>query len=600
MTKSPAFKCVLAVAALLVACTPALAQHVMDGCIFYDNVDGSGNPGNGEVGGCATFDAASLISHFLYNDEVVANPLNDLDSNGIPDAYINPIDNPGEIPDFMPPSTSIALGSNDDVALPVLYDRECPIPVCPGTELPIERITPVCWRGAMVSSDFDPGVNGGNWLEGWTYYNFDGTGRTDLNEGAPKDTLRGKYFEDLTIGPDKAWWLDGKVLIEEGATITILPGTVIRGVPGSVGTLVIKRGARIMAAGTADMPIIFTSGFAPGAMEPGDIGGLVLTGNGISNCAGDDGATTNCSQGDSCIVEGFVPGIEDVYYCGNNDCDDSGVIKYVRVEYSGEEIEPNNELNCFVFAGVGYGTQIEYLQAWRGSDDLFEWFGGACFASHLYGAGGWDDGLDWQMGWRGGVQFAIIQQWADNSSERGIEADNNENDFEALCRSQPIMANLTLIRSTHLDNPGSGMKLRRGTDAQIYNSIVMGWSSWAVDIDNDPTCARGFHPQPPLLPCSSPTSVEDGVTVGRLSVGTFPNPLVNNAQFSFTLPRAAHTLLRVFDPAGRQVASLVDGELAAGQHKVVWNLPNHVGSGTYFYSLTSGGETQTGRLVAVR
>ncbi|MBU1701656.1 MAG: T9SS type A sorting domain-containing protein [Candidatus Eisenbacteria bacterium] len=564
-------------AVVILTGTPVVAQHTLDGCIFYDNL-----PVNGEVGGCATFDAATLISTFLYNDEAVINPLTGA-------AYNDPYNTPGILPDFMPPAGSIALGAFDDIASPILWQRECEIE-CAGTP-PWMQIEPVCFRGAMAPVSLDP-IHGGDWTEGWTYYNYDGADRTDLS-AAPPDTLRGSYYTPVTIGPDKAWWLDGKVLIEPGSSITILPGTVIRGVPFSVGTLVIKRGAQIFAEGTAEEPIIITSGFEPGLMENGDIGGLVVTGRAISNCA-------DCWAGDSCLVEGFIPQLEDVFYCGDNDCDNSGVIKYLRVEYSGEEIEPNNELNCIVFAGVGYGTEVDYIEAFRGSDDLVEWFGGCVYVKHIFAAGGWDDGIDWQMGWRGGVQFAIVQQWADESSERGIEADNNEDGYDRPCRSNPILANLTLVRSTHDGNAGSGIKLRRGTDAQIYNSIVMGWSSKGLDIDNDATCARGFNPQGPAINCQDASNVDEIVASSQLKVDTFPSPITNNASFAFSLQKASHTALSIFDPAGRQIASLINESLNAGQHSVTWNLPRHAAAGTYFYSLTSGGETKTGRLIAVR
>lgn len=578
MSRSHGFKYLLAIAAVFVACTPAAAQHVLDGCIFWDNTI------DGEVGGCATFSGAQLIANFLYNDTGV-NPL-----LGAP--YNDPYNTPGVPPSFMPAGISIALGSNDDVASPILYPRECDDISCAAVS-PLAKIRPVCWRGAMVPASYDP-VNGGDWTSGWTYYNFDGTGR--IMSVAPPDTLRGSYFGDITIGPDRAWWLDGKVLIEDGASITIEAGTEIRGVPASIATLVIKRGGKIYANGTPDAPIVFTSGSAPGDMLPGDFGGLVVTGRAIANCA-------DCWDGLSeCAVEGFTPA-ENVKYCGPDDCDDSGSLRYVRVEYAGYELAPANELNCFVFAGVGSRTNVDYCQAFRGSDDLFEWFGGTVFCTHLFGAGGQDDGLDWQMGYRGGVQFAIIQQWADGSSERGIEADNNEFGHDRPCRSNPFFANITLVRSTKTGFQSSAIKYRRGTDAHLYNSIVQGWGINGVDIDNNPTCARGFRPQGPRIDSNNGTSdVDDPISSVELVVRAFPNPLVGarEARFSFSLPKSGHTRLSVFDPAGRAVADLVNSELQAGSHDVVWGLPSDSPAGTYFYRLMNGAEVRTGQFVAIR
>jgi hypothetical protein len=585
MSRSDGFKYLLAIAAVFVACTPAAAQHVLDGCIFYDNL-----PVDGEVGGCATFSGQQLIANFLYND-TGTNPL-------LAAPYNDPYNTPGVAPSFMPALASIALGSNDDVASPILYPRECDELACTSAN-PLARIRPVCWRGAMAPASYDP-VNGGDWTSGWTYYNFDGTGRTDLPPaGYPQGHLIGSYFGNITIGPDREWWIEGKVLIEAGASITILPGTVIRGVPQSIATLVIKRGGKIYAVGTSTAPIIFTSGSAPGSMLPGDFGGLVVTGRAIANCA-------DCWNGVAeCSVEGFTPA-ENVKYCGPDDCDDSGTLRYVRVEYAGYELAPANELNCFVFAGVGSRTNVDYCQAFRGSDDLFEWFGGSVFCTHLYGAGGQDDGLDWQMGFRGGVQFAIIQQWADGSSERGIEADNNEFGFDRPCRSNPFIANVSLVRTTHSGFASAGVKLRRGTDAHIYNSIVMGQSNKGVDIDDNATCARGFRPQGSRIndgQCPTGTiGLDSPITSSAYGVRVFPNPLVGaqEARFSFDLPKTGHTRLSVYDPAGRTVADLVNAELHAGPHDVVWNIPGDRPAGTYFYRLQNGTDVRTGHIVTIR
>jgi hypothetical protein len=531
-----------------------------------------------------------LIGNFLYNDRGI-DPL-------LADPYKDPINNIG-VPNYMPPMNSIALGSNDDVASPIIHARECDeYGIACGAPSVWEKIKPVCFRGAMAPLEYDA-MYGGDWTEGWTYYNFDGEGRTDLPDASvPDDTLRGSIWDNRTIGPDKEWWLDGKVLVQSGGSITIEAGTVIRGVPETIGTLVIKRGGKIFANGTKEAPIIMTSGYDPGDMTPGDFGGIVVIGWAIANCA-------DCWTGEPgqlCVVEGFLP-TEEVYYCGNNDCDTSGLINYMRVEYAGYELAPANELNAFVFAGVGSNTEIDYCQAWRGSDDLFEWFGGNVFCSHLYGAGGQDDGIDWQMGFRGGVQFAIIQQWGDGSSERGIEADNNEDGYDRACRSNPVICNATFIRSTFDGHSAHGIRLRRGTDAQIYNSIVMGWPDYGLRLSENETCARGFHPQGPSMPCEGyPAGVDDPVNPSELAVQSYPNPLINTnqAHFSFSLPSTAYTRLSVFDPAGRAVADLVNGELAAGPHNVVWELPGDSPAGTYFYRLTSGSDVRTGQIVTIR
>lgn len=585
----------LAVLALLFACTQVGAEHVLDGCIFYNNQNG-----NCRTNDCATFSGCQLIQAFLYNDV-------DVDPQ-LTAPYINPFDNPGVTPSYMPSMSSICLGVNDDVASPVVYARECDgyvvdgvpdaSPPIPGCEARIwEKIEPVCWRGAMAPEDYDP-IHGGDWTEGWTYYNYDGFGRTDLPDASvPDDTLSGSIWGHVTIDNSKEWWLNGKVLVQNGGSITIGPGTVIRGVPETIGTLVIKRGGKIFANGTKEEPIIMTSGYDPGDMLPGDFGGIVVIGWAIANCAD---CWTN-SPGQLCVVEGFLP-TEEVYYCGANDCDDSGRIKYIRVEYAGYELSENNELNAFVFAGVGINTEVDYCQAWRGSDDLFEWFGGNVFCSHLYGAGGQDDGLDWQMGYRGGVQFAVIQQWGDGSSERGIEADNNEDGHDRPCRSNPVICNASLIRTTWDGHDSHGIRLRRGTDAHIYNCISMGWPDIGLRLSDNPTCARGMYPQGPRVRCVEPAGVDEGIFANELVVRSYPNPLINadKAHFQFNLPSSAHTRLTVFDASGRAVADLVNGELDAGPHNITWDLPSDSPAGSYFYKLTSGGDVRSGQLVTIQ
>jgi hypothetical protein len=326
-------------------------------------------------------------------------------------------------------------------------------------------------------------------------------------------------------------------------------------------------------------------------MVPGDFGGIVLNGHAIANCA-------DCLGGESCVSEG----VPNIVHCGDDDCDGSGVLRYVRVEYAGNEIAPTNELNAFTMNSLGINTRIEYCQAFRGSDDLFEWFGGKCTAKYLFGNGGWDDGLDWQMGFRGAVQFAVIQQWSDGASDRGIEADNNEDDFDAPCRSNPVIANVTLVNITNSGGTSThGIRLRRGTDAQIYNSIIANWPNYGLRVTDNESVARGTYPQPPPLRCpNGPSGIGDGEAIEDFVIRAYPNPVVDRAQFSFSLPTAGHTRLSIYDPAGRAVADLIDRELAVGTHNTVWNLPSDRPAGTYFYRLVNGDEVRTGRIITVQ
>lgn len=158
-------------------------------------------------------------------------------------------------------------------------------------------------------------------------------------------------------------------------------------------------------------------------------------------------------------------------YGGDNDADNSGVLKYVRVEYAGKILGTDNELNSFSFNAVGSGTELSYLQAYRGSDDGFEFFGGTVNLRYAISTGSQDDSFDWTQGWRGNGQFWVVNQYND-AGDRGIEADNNGDDNAAEPFSNPTLANLTFLMVDDGDASNTGMRLREGTKGKIYNAVV--------------------------------------------------------------------------------------------------------------------------------
>jgi hypothetical protein len=554
-------------AAFLAAGTAASAQHVFDGNILWDNYQ-NGVLLNLTRGGSTTFDAVGLYNHFVHNDSL--NPqLGDPYNKNAPQGWVTP------------GPTSPASGNNDDVVRPVVNARECDDVSC-SNPASWAQLDLVCWRGAVP-----PAYMGNDWTQGWTYNNQNGgLGRTDIDYNKAVAIIQGDLTSNTHFTSDHNYLLRGRVNVLDGVTLTIDPGTVIFGEKATLGFLVVERGGKLIAEGTKDRPIIGTSDQLLGSMAPGDWGGIVINGKAIANCA-------DCLGGQTCLSEGT-----ESYHCGTNDCDNSGSLRYVRVEYSGHELSPNNELNSFTFNSVGSYTRIEYLNSFRGLDDLFEWFGGKCTAKYLVGQGGGDDGLDWQMGFRGYIQHAVIQQWGDGGSDKGVEADNNEFDYNAPCRSNPVLANITLVCVDHVAGTNThGIHYRRGTDAQFYNSIIMGWKDTGLRVQNDETSARGFYSTPPVF-CNA-ASVGPTVAASTFDVRTL-NPVGQRALFFVNLPQSGPTRLSVFDMSGRLVHSDNDN-LSAGAHTLEWNLPaDHVSSGTYFYQVQNGEHTASGKLVAVR
>lgn len=254
-------------------------------------------------------------------------------------------------------------------------------------------------------------------------------------------------------------------------TLTIEAGTTIIGDRASKATLIVQRGSKIIANGTADAPIVFTSERAAGQRESGDWGGLVICGR----------AVNNQSTGDKGIqLEGSYKG----WHGGLNNADNSGSLKYVRVEYAGVPINPNQEVNSFTFGSVGNGTTLEYLQASFGLDDSFEWFGGNVNAKYLVAYRGLDDDFDMDFGYSGNLQFIVGMRGAtlaDQSGSNGFEVDNDGQGTTAAPFTSPTISNVTLVgpKETNATSISpqfqNGMHLRRNNKIKVYNAVITGY-----------------------------------------------------------------------------------------------------------------------------
>ena len=296
--------------------------------------------------------------------------------------------------------------------------------------------------------------------------------------------ITGEINSDVTLGKGFSYVLKGGVHVKTGKTLTIQEGVTVKSDPNEPATayLLIEPGAKIMAQGTESSPIVFTSGKATPLEQ--DWGGIIICGLAPVNGTGGR------------IASEMGAGVT---YGGTNAADNSGVLKYIRVEYTGKKQTADKEHNGFTFEGVGNGTVVEHLAVYRGGDDAFEWFGGTVNAKYLFAYGAQDDTFDWTFGWTGKAQFLVGVQ-ADGVADRGIEADNNKDNHTGIPYSNPTISNVTLVGSLTAktgDDPTTatatgrtlGLKLREATKGKLHNFVVYNFNN-GVDIEHNGTLAN--------------------------------------------------------------------------------------------------------------
>ena len=316
-----------------------------------------------------------------------------------------------------------------------------------------------------------------------------GTGNNGGDTTSLSGDIRGIITTDQHWTKDKVYRLRGYVYVTNGATLTIDPGTKVVSNKDSAGVLVIYRTAKIMAEGTAAEPVVFTSNET--APSPGDLGGIVLVGQARGN-------------GNHSVIEGGVDPQFSVFG-GTNDADNSGTLKYVRIEYGGKAVNPGDEVNGLSLYGVGSGTTIDYVEVLRGLDDAFEFFGGTVNCKHLIAYNNADDDFDMDDGFSGKIQYAISIKDPAFTDPKGTSGDISNN-FEAdnvnpsngflLSKAPityPVLSNFTAIGPNNAANTsadyGYGMRWRRGVKFILANSIVMGGQKAGLDIEQDSTAS---------------------------------------------------------------------------------------------------------------
>jgi hypothetical protein len=279
--------------------------------------------------------------------------------------------------------------------------------------------------------------------------------------------LRGN-LTTRTLTNDKQYLIIGQVFVPNGVTVTIQEGTVLFGQKATRGTLIVDRGGKLIAKGTRANPIVMTSAQVPGERDRGDWGGLVILGR----------ARTN-------QVDPAIEGIDPVrIFGGTDDSDSSGEYEYLRVEYAGIELTPNNETNSITMGGVGRGTKMEHLVVSYGGDDGFEWFGGNVDGKYLVSVSTWDDDFDVDFGYSGNVQFGLAVRnpfFADQSQSNAFECDNGPNDNDVQPYTTGTFSNITVygprdrVGRSISGNNFHSIDLRRRTAVSIFNSIFTGF-----------------------------------------------------------------------------------------------------------------------------
>ena len=550
-------------ALVAVLALPAAAQLVYNTNTHHGNVAGTCSGGSG----------GAACSGGVYSDCDLFNTKFPNNQNADPQLNAS-IANPAA-PRWNPAASSPALAANgaaitDAPALDAWFHE-------------------VCYQGAIdaVASDND------DWTTGWTWYGQGGDTPEACNDTDPVVMVTADIGASTTWYADTTYVLVGQISVNPPATLTIEAGSLILG--QTVGSfLVIERGADIQANGTRTQPIVFTSAAPCGQQLPGDWGGVVIHGLAQANCADVPPAQggTGCRTTDginSCVSEGGAGS-----FGGTDDDDNSGSMRYCRIEYSGQEIAPNNELNCLTMNAVGRNTTFEYLQVHRGTDDGFEWFGGTARCRWLVSTSQSDDNLDWQMGYRGRVQFAVVRQVSGDGADKGIEADNNEFNNDCPLESNPIMSNLTLVGVLDVSGVGTaGVNPRRGTNGSVVNSIVTGFTGFGLDIDNPATFANCAGPVPALQVCTTDVGPHGRAA---LVVTAGPNPAFGSSTLLFELATESQVDVRIYDASGRLVDTVLSERMSAGAHRLPWQ-PQNGASGAYFYQVVANGQKASGRVL---
>ena len=371
---------------------------------------------------------------------------------------------------------------------------------------------------------------------------------TTKDFGFAASTITTDITASRTFYADTAYTLKGFIHVANGAVLTIQPGTKVYGDYNTLGSaLMIMKGARIQAVGTAAAPIVFTSSRAAGQRQPGDWGGLLLVGNAPNNRSGVVNVEGTGTDGNT-VVGGKNYTVQ--YNGGNVPTDNSGTLQYVRVEFAGFAPLQDQEFNAFTFAAIGSGTRASYLEALDGLDDSYEFFGGGFDIDHLVAFETADDMFDMSEGWSGRMQFLVGINTVQLTPRTGagfysVDLEGIENDgcngtgctlgFNSTPFTIPLVANFTLIGCGQAScmgaSGGHGLMLRRGTGGYYVNGVVARWSTDGISLRDQATYDRaGATPTPSATADLQLKNIFFAETNGKL----FQTPAANQFELDST------------------------------------------------------------------
>jgi hypothetical protein len=344
-----------------------------------------------------------------------------------------------------------------------------------GSNAQVQALKAVSYRGAFAPAPT------AMWTTGWANWDPQNTSYASTTV-----TVSDSITTNTVWTKNNVYKIQGLIYVTNNATLTIEAGTVIRGDETVANTsLVITRGAKLFAVGTETSPIVFTSNKAAGSRAPGDWGGLILLGKASYNGAG---GTSN--------IEGIAAVPQTTYGGGTtpDDNDNSGTLKYVRVEYGGYVFQPNKEINGVTFGAVGRGTTIDYVQSSFANDDAFEWFGGTVNCTHLIAYRGVDDEFDTDNGFSGTCQFLLGVRdpqigdatWniSGGSVSEGFESDNDASGSTNQPFTKAIFSNVTFVGPLRGDASATNQaaihpafrrsaRIRRNSQQRVINCVMM-------------------------------------------------------------------------------------------------------------------------------